>query len=471
MVVKVLQRIAQSGSIVIMSIHQPSYRILGLLDRMIFLSRGQSVYSGSPSQLPSYFAEFGHPIPEGDNRTEFALDLIRELEGSPGGTKSLVEFNKSWQSMTKLHNYDASHNTTTSSLSLKEAISASISRGKLVSGATAATNSNPNPNATPSSLSSMVPAYANPFWIELLTLSKRSITNSRRMPELFGIRLGAVMVTGFILATVFWQLDNTPKGVQERLGFFAFAMSTTFYTTADALPVFIQERYIFMRETSHNAYRRWSYVISHAIVAIPALLFLSLAFACITFWAVGLDGGFSGFLFYLIIIFASFWAGNSFVSFLSGVVPHVMLGYTIVVAILAYFLLFSGFFINRDRIPKYWIWFHYMSLVKYPYEAVLQNEFSDPAKCFVRGVQIFDNSPLAFVSDDLKLKLLDSMSNVLGTKLTASSCLTTGSDLLKQNGVMDLSKWNLVWITVAWGFFFRILFYLSLLVGSKNKRS
>lgn len=473
MVVKVLQRIAQSGSIVIMSIHQPSYRILGLLDRMIFLSRGQTVYSGSPSQLPSYFAEFGHPIPEGDNRTEFALDLIRELEGSPGGTKSLVEFNKSWQSMTKLHNNnDVSSHNAMPSLSLKEAISASISRGKLVSGATAAaTNSNAIATSPSSSSSSIVPTYANPFWIELLTLSKRSITNSRRMPELFGIRLGAVMVTGFILATMFWQLDNSPKGVQERLGFFAFAMSTTFYTTADALPVFIQERFIFMRETSHNAYRRWSYVISHAIVALPALLFLSLAFACITFWAVGLDGGFSGFLFYFVIILASFWAGNSFVSFLSGVVPHVMLGYTIVVAILAYFLLFSGFFINRDRIPGYWIWFHYMSLVKYPYEAVLQNEFSDAAKCFVRGVQIFDNSPLASVSDALKLKLLDSMSDTLGMKITASTCLTTGTDLLKQNAVTDLSKWNCLWVTVAWGFFFRILFYISLLVGSKNKRS
>lgn len=471
MVVKVLQRIAQSGSIVIMSIHQPSYRILGLLDRMIFLSRGQTVYSGSPSQLPSYFAEFGHPIPEGDNRTEFALDLIRELEGSPGGTKSLVEFNKSWQSMTKLHNNNDISQNATPSLSLKEAISASISRGKLVSGATAATNSNAIAMSPSSSSSSMVPTYANPFWIELLTLSKRSITNSRRMPELFGIRLGAVMVTGFILATMFWQLDNSPKGVQERLGFFAFAMSTTFYTTADALPVFIQERFIFMRETSHNAYRRWSYVISHAIVALPALLFLSLAFACITFWAVGLDGGFSGFLFYFVIILASFWAGNSFVSFLSGVVPHVMLGYTIVVAILAYFLLFSGFFINRDRIPGYWIWFHYMSLVKYPYEAVLQNEFSDAAKCFVRGVQIFDNSPLASVSDALKLKLLDSMSDTLGMKITASTCLTTGTDLLKQNAVTDLSKWNCLWVTVAWGFFFRILFYLSLLLGSKNKRS
>ncbi|CAL0320641.1 unnamed protein product [Lupinus luteus] len=461
MVVKVLQRIAQSGSIVIMSIHQPSYRILGLLDRMIFLSRGQTVYSGSPSQLPSFFAEFGHPIPETDNRTEFALDLIRDLEGSPGGTKTLVEFNKSWQSMKKSQQ-QALHTTNRSpeqnNMSLKEAISASISRGKLVSGAS---------NTKTNTASSMVPAFANPFWIEMGTLSKRSFLNSRRMPELFGMRLGTVMVTGFILATMFWQLDDSPKGVQERLGFFAFAMSTTYYTTADALPVFLQERYIFMRETAYNAYRRSSYLVSHALVAMPALVFLSLAFAAITFWAVGLDGGF---LFYFLVILASFWAGNSFVTFLSGVVPDVMLGYTIVVAILAYFLLFSGFFINRDRIPSYWIWFHYMSLVKYPYEAVLQNEFGDPIKCFVKGVQIFDNTPLKAVPNAMKVKLLESMSNTLGMRITSSTCLTTGSDVLQQNGVTQLGKWNCLWVTVAWGFFFRILFYLCLLVGSKNKR-
>ncbi|KAJ4719782.1 ABC transporter G family member [Melia azedarach] len=458
MVVKVLQRIAQSGSIVVMSIHQPSYRILGLLDRMIFLSRGQTVYSGSPMSLPLFFAEFGHPIPENENRTEFALDIIRELEGSPGGTKSLVEFNKSWEHMKQSRNpqpQPPEHQ----GLSLKEAISASISRGKLVSGAT-------NDAAT-----SMVPTFANPLWIEMAVLSKRSITNSRRMPELFGIRLGAVMVTGFILATMFWQLDNSPKGVQERLGFFAFAMSTTFYTCADALPVFLQERYIFMRETAYNAYRRSSYVLSHSLVALPALVFLSFAFSALTFWAVGLDGGFSGFFFYFLIIFASFWAGSSFVTFLSGVVPHVMLGYTIVVAILAYFLLFSGFFINRDRIPPYWIWFHYMSLVKYPYEAVLQNEFDNPVKCFVRGVQIFDNTPLGAVPNPMKVRLLETLSNTLNMRITTSTCLTTGADILQQEGVTDLSKWSCLWITVAWGFLFRILFYFSLLLGSKNKRS
>lgn len=341
------------------------------------------------------------------------------------------------------------------SLSLKESITASISRGKLVSGAA-------NTAAT-----SEVPSFANPPWIELAVLSRRSFTNSLRMPELFGVRLAAVMVTGFILATVFWRLDNSPKGVQERIGFFAFAMSTTFYTCADALPVFLQERYIFMRETAYNAYRRSSYLLSHALTSLPALIFLSLGFSAATFWAVGLDGSF---LFYLLIVFASYWAGSGFVAFLSGVVPHVMLGYVVVVAILAYFLLFSGFFINRDRIPDYWIWFHYMSLVKYPYEAVMQNEFQVPAKCFVRGTQIFDSTPLGAVPEEMKVALLKSMSKTLGVDITGSSCVTTGVDILRQQGVTDLSKWNCLWVTVAWGFFFRFLFYLSLLVGSKNKR-
>lgn len=442
-----------------MSVHQPSYRILGLLDRLLFLSRGQTVYSGSPVNLPLFFSDFGHPIPENENKTEFALDRIRELEGSPGGTKSLVEFNKTWQNMKRSRNSGAE--TPTHGLTLKEAISASISRGKLVSGAT--TNDKTSPT-------SMVPTFANPFWIEMAVLSKRSMTNSRRMPELFGIRLGAVLVTGFILATMFWQLDNSPKGVQERLGFFAFAMSTTFYTCADALPVFLQERYIFMRETAYNAYRRSSYVLSHSLVVLPSLIFLAFSFAATTFWAVGLDGGLSGFIFYFFIILAAFWAGSSFVTFLSGVVPHVMLGYTIVVAILAYFLLFSGFFINRDRIPPYWIWFHYLSLVKYPYEAVLQNEFQDPTKCFVRGVQIFDNTPLGAVPTAMKVRLLNSLSSSLGMNITSTTCVTTGVDLLQQQGITDLSKWGCLWITVAWGFFFRILFYFSLLLGSKNKR-
>ncbi|KAJ0241558.1 hypothetical protein HA466_0209780 [Hirschfeldia incana] len=466
MVVKVLQRVAKSGSIVIMSIHQPSYRILNLLDNLLFLSRGNTVYSGSPTDLPRFFSEYGHIIPENENKTEFALDLIRELEDSPEGTKTLVDFHKQWRAKQTLN-----QTTINTNVSLKDAINASISKEKLVSACRAGPEILKDRSfGRETNLKSAFQTFANPIWTEILVIAKRSILNSRRQPELFGMRLGAVLVTGTILATMFWKLDNSPRGVQERLGFFAFAMSTTFYTCAEAIPVFLQERYIFMRETAYNAYRRSSYVLAHTIISLPALVVLSATFAATTFFAVGLAGGSEGFLFFFLTILAAFWAGSSFVTFLSGVVSHVMIGFTVVVAILAYFLLFSGFFISRDRIPLFWLWFHYLSLVKYPYEGVLQNEFEDPTKCFVRGMQMFDSSPLGQVPDAVKISLLKSISGVLGVNVTAETCVTTGIDILRKQGITEMSKWSCLWITVAWGFLFRVLFYLTLLIGSKNKR-
>ncbi|XP_006644973.2 ABC transporter G family member 6 [Oryza brachyantha] len=457
MVVQVLRSIAASGSIVITSIHQPSHRILVLLDRLILLSGGRTVFSGPPSAIPAYFAEFGYPVPDDENRAEFALDLIREFESSPTGTTPLVHFNQKWQLMHAARHYpaDAPWEPT---MSLKEAITTSISRGKLVSGSDVAGEA------------ASMHTYANPFWVEMKVLTKRSAINTRRMPELFLIRLGAVVITGAILATVFYKLDQSPKGAQERLGFFAFAMSTMFYTCADALPVFLQERYIFLRETAYGAYRRTSYVLSNAIVSFPPLVVLSLAFAFTTFFAVGLAGGVSGFTFYTLAILASFWAGSGFVTFLSGVIPHVMIGYTVVVAVLAYFLLFSGFFINRDRIPQYWIWFHYLSLVKYPFEGVLQNEFARGGECFVRGTQMFDNSPLAMMPDAVKTRVLASIGSALGVKIGPNTCVMTGHNVLREAAVTQLGKWECLLVTAAWGFFFRLLFYFSLVLGSKNKR-
>ncbi|KAL0724861.1 hypothetical protein Bca4012_039460 [Brassica carinata] len=459
MVVQVLRRIARSGSIVIMSIHQPSARVIDLLDRLIILSRGKSVFNGSPTSLPTFLSDFGHPVPEKENITEFTLDLVRNLERSTEGTRELVEFNEKWQ-----HNQSARATPTTTpyqALSLKESITASVSRGKLVSGST---------SSNPISMES-VSSYGNSPLVETLILAKRYMKNWMRTPELMGTRIAIVMVTGLLLATVYWRLDNTPRGAQERISFVAYGMSTMFYVCADSVPAFIQERFIYLRETTRNAYRTSSYVISHTLVSLPQLLALSIAFAATTFWTVGLSGGLESFFFYCLIIYAGFWSGSSFVTFVSGLVPNVMMSFMITIAYFSYCLLMGGFYINRDRIPIYWIWFHYISLLKYPYEAVLINEFDDPSRCFVRGVQVFDGTLLATVPEAMKVKLLDTMGDSLGTNITESTCLRTGSDLLLQQSISQLSKWDCLWITLAWGLFFRILFYFSLLFGSKNKRT
>jgi hypothetical protein len=85
-------------------------------------------------------------------------------------------------------------------------------------------------------------------------------------------------------------------------------------------------------------------------------------------------------------------------------------------------------------------------------------------------VQMFDNTPLAVLPAVLKVRVLRAMSQSLGVDIGTATCITTGPDFLAQQAVTDLTKWDCLWITVAWGFLFRILFYISLLLGSRNKR-
>ncbi|KAM7253695.1 hypothetical protein ACFE04_031377 [Oxalis oulophora] len=449
-VVQVLQKIAKSGSIVITSMHQPSYRVLSILDRLIFLSRGKIAYYGSPENLSKFFFDFGHPVPLHDNPSEFVLDLVRELEDNNGIT-SLVEFNKSWEKKnvnSTLGNY----------VPLSDAISKSISKGKLVSDAE-------------SSTSSVSTTFANPFWVEIPIIAKRLLTNSRRMPDAIKYRSFSVILTGLMLISLFWKASDTPQGVRSKLSFFTFVIFYSLYTFVEELPAFIQEKYIFIRETNYNSYRKSSYVLARSIISLPSFIIFALIFSSITFWPIGLGGGVSGFFFFYYVIMASFWAGSSFVMFIAGIVSNAMAGYILLFTLMCYHILLSGFYIHRSEIPVYWLWLHYSSLVKYPYEAVLRNEFdNDPSRCYVKGIQVFDNTPIGNISMGMKEKLLKALGNVLGLKITGSTCVNTGTNILEQEGVTELSKWDCLWITIAWGFLFQILFYVCARLNGKNKR-
>ncbi|KAI3903134.1 hypothetical protein MKW92_052950 [Papaver armeniacum] len=425
MVVKVLQRIARSGRIVIMSVHQPSSRVVGLFDQLMFLSQGETVYYGSPNNLSLFLTDFGHPVPKNEDITEFMLDLYRGLEGIPGGTKSIVEFNKLRQKLVENQQFNSDYSNMLD-VSIKQPI---IVRGKLI-----------DSNFMHTAQTSIISKFANPFWVEIIILVKRSLTNSKRMPKVFLLQLGAVAFVGCIFASVYWQLDKSEVGIKERIGLFAMVVTTIWFGSIEVLAVFLQERYIFMRETAYNSYRHSSYVLYHSILVIASLFIYSVLLASLTFLPIGLGGGFPGFFFYFLAIFASFWTANSFVSLVSGLVSLVVVGYIVVLTTIAAFLQFSGFFIRRDRIPSFWIWLHYISALKYPYQAILLNEFDIPNMCLVEGIA------------------------------PNKSCLVTGSDIVRKQDATDLSKWSCLWITLAMGVFYRIILYIALLFGCKNKR-
>jgi ABC-type multidrug transport system ATPase subunit len=74
--IKSLKELAREGHTIILTIHQPSYDIFKLLDKLILLVDGELVYFGSAMGVSDHFGTLGFPITSGDNPIDFVMDLV-----------------------------------------------------------------------------------------------------------------------------------------------------------------------------------------------------------------------------------------------------------------------------------------------------------------------------------------------------------------------------------------------------------
>ncbi|KAL7153307.1 hypothetical protein ABFS83_04G159100 [Erythranthe nasuta] len=283
---------------------------------------------------------------------------------------------------------------------------------------------------TASTYPNLGPKFANSFFPETWVLMRRNFINIRRTPELFLSRLFVLTVMGIMMATMFWRPENNLQGITNRLSFFIFTVCLFFFSSNDAVPAFIQERFVFVRETSHNAYRASSYTIAGLVTYLPFLALQAAVYAAIVWFPLGLEGPF---VYFLLVLYISLLSTNSFVVFVSAVVPNFILGYAAVIAFTALFFLFCGYFADSHSIPKYWKWMHYVSTMTYPYEGLLMNEY--------QRTGTFGN--------------------------------LSGNDILESLGIgiEKNLKWERVYAMLGWAVIYRVLFYIVLRFFSKNQRS
>ncbi|KAF5747305.1 hypothetical protein HS088_TW05G00026 [Tripterygium wilfordii] len=280
------------------------------------------------------------------------------------------------------------------------------------------------------------PKFTNSFFSETWILIRRNFMNIYRTPELFLSRLVVLSIMGFMMATMFVNPKADLQGITNRLSFFIFTVCLFFFSSNDAVPAFIQERFIFVRETSHNAYRASTYTIAGVITYLPFLALQAAVYAAIVWKALKLRGPF---YYFLLVLYVSLLSTNSFVVFVSSVVPNYILGYAAVIAFTALFFLFCGYFLNSHDIPGYWKWMNKISTMSYPYEGLLMNEYQTQ--------EVFGVNP--------------ERQNVTGINILNQLHISTE----------ESKKWEKVFIMLGWAVFYRILFYLMLRFASKNQRS
>ncbi|KAJ6298172.1 hypothetical protein OIU76_019333 [Salix suchowensis] len=385
--------VLNQGKTIVLTIHQPGFRILELFDRLVLLSNGYAVHNGSLHFLEERLKFSGHQIPPHVNVLEFSFDAIESLSG---------------QNSAFLNNQcprEIRHS------------------GGHIARTPYFNNHQEKPLRFPRSILE-----------EVSILGQRFCSNIFRTKQLFATRVIQSLVAGLILGTIFLNVGKKTGQValQTRIGFFAFSLTFLLSSTTEGLPIFLQERRILMSETSRGAYRVSSYVLSNTLIFIPFLLMVALLYSTPVYWLVGLRMSIHGFLYFTLVVWMVILMSNSFVACFSALVPNFIMGTSVISGLMGSFFLFSGYFITKSKIPSYWVFMHYLSLFKYPFECFLINEYG--------GEQGYRRC-LEFDKEE---------------------CILYGSGFLRQQGLRDSQKWSN--LAVMFGFIigYRVLCFVIL---------
>ncbi|XP_020673605.1 ABC transporter G family member 10-like [Dendrobium catenatum] len=371
LIVTMLKSMASSnGKTVILTIHQPGFRILELLDRVVLIADGVIRHQGPLSLLQKRLEEAGNIIPPHINVLEYAMDAMEVLTIETQMQESCRVPYSVLSEKREKSNY----------------------------------------------------CCANSRIKEVLILTERFAKNMVRTRQIFVARMIQSAVAGLGLGTIFMNAEDQ----QAKVGFFAFSLTFLLSSAVEGLPIFLQERRILMRETSRGAYRVSSYVISNSLVFLPILFAASILYATPVYWLIGLRREIDNYLFFSLVIWLVMLMANAFVACFGALVPNFIMGNSVIAGLMGSFFLFSGYFISKQSIPRYWIFMYYLSLFKYPFEAFLLNEFGEKGKqqCIQSG---------------------------------KGGCLLTGEMLLRQQGMEESHKWSNIGVMLGFIFVYRIL--------------
>ncbi|KAJ6770326.1 ABC TRANSPORTER G FAMILY MEMBER 10 [Salix purpurea] len=385
--------VMNQGKTIVLTIHQPGFRILELFDRLVLLSNGYVVHDGSLHFLEERLKFSGHQIPLHVNVLEFSIDALESL---------------AMQNSVFISN-ECSHETR--------------NKGDLTMRTPHHKNHQEKPLRHPNSILG-----------EVLILGQRFCRNIFRTKQLFATRVIQALVAGLILGTIYLNAGKKTGQValQTRIGFFAFSLTFLLSSATEGLPIFLQERRILTRETSRGAYRVSSYVLSNTLVFLPFLLMVALLYSTPVYWLVGLRRATDGFLYFSLVVWMVILMSNSFVACFSALVPNFIMGTSVISGLMGSFFLFSGYFISKNKIPSYWIFMHYLSLFKYPFECFLINEYGgEPGS---RRCIDYDEG----------------------------ECRLYGSGFLRQQGLKDSQKWSNLAVMLGFIIGYRVLCFVIL---------
>jgi len=346
--VQVLKKVANAGSSVLFTIHQPASEIFNAFDNVILMNRGKVMYQGAVDSVPDYFGTRGHPLPPNYNPADWIMNVAQTVE-----TKELET--------------DGFFPTDERDIGMP--FTADDGDGKDALGITVHSK-DANVDDTPVGIGT-----------EISLLFVREIKNTTRDVAALGARFGFTLVLSTLIGIIFLNVGETdnanPVNLQSHFGaMIMVTLMSMFGTAQPALLSFPEERPVFLREYSTNHYSVFSYFISRLTMEAVITFLQVLLLATMAYLMIGFQ---MEFYFFLVIVYTLAMASTALAVALGCSVDNPKLAEEMLPILFVPQMLFAGFFIGIELIPSFLRWARFLCSLTFALRLELYYEFNDCA--------------------------------------------------------------------------------------------
>ncbi|EJD54483.1 P-loop containing nucleoside triphosphate hydrolase protein [Auricularia subglabra TFB-10046 SS5] len=383
-VVEALRRVSRRyGTLIIATIHQPSYETLSLFDRALLIAHGRTAYSGRTVSLLSYFRDnLNHPFPPYSNPAEQALDLLSdEFNEAASEVEAWVDESDDKRSIAAKR--------VESMLAAWADFAVDHPLGFDDAGARSVTSPSPSPPFH-DKFASDGPAHSRSALVDTTTsqrewyrpfhqtgiLIHRTFLNYTRNLLAYGVRVGMYIGMGVLLATVWVNLGTAAVKINDRLSVHFFSVAFLGFMSVAGIPAFLEERHVYMRERMNGLYGPGPYVLANSLCSAPFLFACSLIFSLICYWSIGLHPGAGHFFRFLAVLFLAVYTAESQSLVVAAAIPIFVAALAIASFLNGFWMCVQGYFIRAVNLPTFWrVWAHWIDYQTFAFNVLVNNDF------------------------------------------------------------------------------------------------